>query len=97
MLILNLDLDFSNSDPKIHFSANLGSKTQVCPFCLKIGGHFKDVDSECRLRFLKFHLHNPFLGEFRPKNSNLSVVSENWCTEYLTVADFESTVRFLSS
>ena len=39
MLILNPDLDFWNSDPKIHFWANLGPKIQSCPFCLKIGTH----------------------------------------------------------
>ena len=27
------------SNPKIHFWANLGSKSQSCPFCLKIGTH----------------------------------------------------------
>ena len=37
VLIPNPDLDFWNSDPKIHFWANLGPKTQSCPFCLKIG------------------------------------------------------------
>ena len=37
VLIPNLDLDFWNFDPKIHFWANLGPKIQTCPFCLKIG------------------------------------------------------------
>ena len=32
-------LRFWNSDPKIHFWANLGSKIQSCPFCLKSGSH----------------------------------------------------------
>ena len=32
VLILNPDLDFWNSDPKIHFWANLGQKSQSCPF-----------------------------------------------------------------
>ena len=41
-----------------------------------IGG----VDSESRFRFLKFRLQNPFLGKFGPKNSKLSVLSENWYT-----------------
>ena len=35
VLIPNPDLDFWNSDPKIHFWANLGPKIQS--FCLKIG------------------------------------------------------------
>ena len=39
VLIPNPDLDFWNSDPKIHFWANLGPKSQSCPFCLKIGTH----------------------------------------------------------
>ena len=39
VLIPNRDLDFWNSDPKIHFWANLGPKSQSCPFCLKIGTH----------------------------------------------------------
>ena len=37
--ILNPDLDFWNSDPKIHFWANLGPKIQSSPFSLKIGAH----------------------------------------------------------
>ena len=37
VLILNPDLDFWNSDPKIYFWANVGPKIQSCPFCLKIG------------------------------------------------------------
>ena len=39
VLIPNPDLDFRNSDPKIHFWANLGPKIQSRPFCLKIGTH----------------------------------------------------------
>ena len=37
MMIPNPDLDFGNSELKIHFWANLGGKSQSCPFCLKIG------------------------------------------------------------
>ena len=37
VLILNPDLDFWNSHPKIHFWVNLGPKIQSCSFCLKIG------------------------------------------------------------
>ena len=63
-------------------SPNLGRKIKSCPFWLKIGthGYFGAVDSESRLRFLKFRPQNPFLGKFGPKNSKLSVLSENWCT-----------------
>ena len=39
VLIPNPDLNFWNSDPKIHFWANLGSKIQNCAFCLKIDAH----------------------------------------------------------
>ena len=39
VLIPNPDLDFWNSDSKIHFWANLGPKIQSSPFCLKIGAH----------------------------------------------------------
>ena len=37
VLIPNPDLEFSNSDPKIHFWANLGPKIQSSLFCLEIG------------------------------------------------------------
>ena len=39
VLIPNPDLEFWNSNPKMHFWANLGPKIQSCPFCLKIGTH----------------------------------------------------------
>ena len=39
VVIPNPELDFWNSNPKIHFWANLGSKRQSCLFCLKIGTH----------------------------------------------------------
>ena len=39
VLIPNPDLDFWNSDPKIHFWANLDRKSQSCLFFLKIGAH----------------------------------------------------------
>ena len=41
--------------------------------------YFGGVDSESRLRFLKFQPQNPFLGKFGPKNSNFSVLFENRC------------------
>ena len=37
VMIPNPDLDFWDSDLKIHFWANLGRKIQSCPFFLKIG------------------------------------------------------------
>ena len=39
MLILNLHLEFWNSDAKIYFRVNLGRKSQSCPFYLKIRTH----------------------------------------------------------
>ena len=39
VLIPNPDLDFWNSNSKIHFWRNLSPNIQSCPFCLKIGAH----------------------------------------------------------
>ena len=39
VLIPNPDVDFWNSDPKIHFWENSDQKIQSCLFCLKIGAH----------------------------------------------------------
>ena len=39
VLITNPDIDFSNSNPKIHSWANLGPNIQSYLFCLKIGTH----------------------------------------------------------
>ena len=39
VLIPNWELDFWNSDAKIHFWTNLDPKIQICPFCLKMGTH----------------------------------------------------------
>ena len=39
VLIPNPDIFFWNSDPKIHFWANLGQKSQSYQFCLKICTH----------------------------------------------------------
>ena len=54
-----------------------------------------DVDSECRLRFLKFWPQNPFLDKFGIKKLKLCVLSENWWSYYLKDADSESRLRFL--
>ena len=37
--IPNLELDFQNSEPKIHFWLNAGQKNWNCSLCLKIGKH----------------------------------------------------------
>ena len=57
--------------------------------------YIRSVDSESRLRFLKFQAQNPFLGKFGPKNSKLPVFFENWYTKYLKAAHSESRLRFL--
>ena len=96
MLIRNPDLDFSNFDSKIHFWANLGGKTQNCPFCLKIGTqwYLGNADSKSGLKVLKFRPQNPFLGKFGSKNLKLLVLSENWCMLYLKDADSKSRLIF---
>ena len=48
-------------------SPNLGQKIKSCPFRLKIGTH----------GILEVLISNPDLGKFGPKNSKLSVLSEN--------------------
>ena len=59
--------------------------------------YFGGVDSESRLRFLKFRPQNPFLGKCGPENSKLSILSENWCTWYLKDADsYPSLVFWIS-
>ena len=79
VLIPNPGLDFWNSDPKINFWANLGPKIQSCLFWLKIGAHSisKMLIPNSDLRFLKFRHQNPFLDNFKSKNSKLSVLPEN--------------------
>ena len=57
--------------------------------------YLKDADSKSRLRFFKFRLQNPFLGKFGPKNSKLSILSENQYTWYLRNVDSKSGWRVL--
>ena len=95
VLIPHPDLDFWNSDPKIHFWANLGPKIQSFVWKLVLIYH-KDADSKFRLRVLKFWPQNPFLVKFGPKKSKLSVLSENWYTWYLKDADSYSNISFLN-
>ena len=77
---------------------NLGRKIRKLSILIEnwhtwyIGG----VDSESRLRFLKFGSQNLFLGKFGPKNSKLSILSENWYTWYLKDADSYSNISFLN-
>ena len=77
ILILNPDLDFWNSDPKIHFCENLGPKSQSCLFCLKIGSH--DISRMLILiPSLVFWISNPnfLFGQICVKN--VKVFHFNW-------------------
>ena len=91
MLIPNPDLEFWNFDPKIHFWANLGPKCKVLRFVWKLV-HL--VSQRCWFLFqhwfCEFQMLISFLGKFGPKNSKLSILTEN-----LGSADSESGLRFL--
>ena len=85
-LILHPYLYFQNSDSKLHFWANLGRKSQICPFCLKI---IYRVFRRCWFLFWHFLLFlfptlNSFLGKFGIRNSKLSVLPENWHTHSIS-------------
>ena len=95
VLIPNPDLQYRNSNPKIHFWANLDRKSQSCLVSENwhtryLGG----IDSESGLRFSKLRPQNPFLGTFGPKKSKLSVLPENCHIEYLEDADSYSDISF---
>ena len=95
MQIPNLGLEFWNSDPKIHFWANLGPKIQSCLFCLKI-------DACCISRML---IRNPDFWNFDSKIhfwANLGRKTQNcpFCLKigtqwYLGNADSKSGLRVL--
>ena len=97
VLIPNPDLDFWNSNPKIHFWANLGPKSLCCSFYLKI-----DIHGISRMLILiptlvswnsdpKIH----FWANLGPK-SQLSVLPENWHTWYLEDVDSYFEINFLN-
>ena len=96
--ILNPDLDFWTSDPKIHFLANLDSKIKSCPFYLKIGTHGISGMLILIPRLI-FWDSNPIidfwtnLGQKYPK---LCVLPENCHTWYLEYANFHSNISFLN-
>ena len=68
MEIPNLDLDFWNSDLKRHFWANLGRKSQSCPFFPQNwhAWHLHDADSY----FSEFPTLNPFLANLGQKSQS---------------------------
>ena len=79
VMILNPDLDFWKSNPKIHFWSNLGRKSQSCPFCLKIDTHGTSKPLTLILA-LVFGISNPksIFGQIWAKKSKLSILPENW-------------------
>ena len=76
-------------------SPNFGQKIKSLPFWLKIGTH-GILEVLIPNPDLKFRSQNSFLGKFGPKKSKLSVLSENWCTEYFKDADSYSNISFLN-
>ena len=91
-----LEVLIPNSDPKIHFWANLDRKSQSCLFFLKLGTH--DISRMLILiPTLVFWISkpNPFLGKFGPKKSKLSILAENG-TEYLDDADSYSDINLIN-
>ena len=84
-LILNADLGFWNSDPKIGLDLD--------PFLGKFGPkkspenwhtwYLEDVHSYFNISFSQFPTKHQFLGKCGPKNSKLSVLPENGHKWYL--------------
>ena len=79
VLIPNPDLDFWNSDPKIHFWANLGPKIQSCSLCLKIGAQsvLRMLIPDLELDFLNFDPKIHFLAHLGWKSHSCPV----WLTQ----------------
>ena len=98
VLIPNPELDIWNSDPKVHFWANLGPKSQSCLFCLKIGAHdiSRMLIPNPDLDIWNFNPKIHFWDKFGPKNSKVSALSENWYTWYLKDVDSYSNISFLN-
>ena len=97
MLILIPTLIFWNSNPKIHFWANLGQKSQSCAFCLKIvtNGISRML---ILIPTLVFWISNSkfSFGKIWAKKSKFSVLPENWYTWYLEDADSYFNICFLN-
>ena len=80
--IPNLDLDFWNSNPKIHFFWQIwGEKIKVVQFGWKLAHR---MSRRCWFSFghyfSQFRTLNPFLDKFGLKKSKLFVLPENWHT-----------------
>ena len=76
-------LRFLKLQPQNPFVGIFGPKIQNCPSC-------PDLD------FWNFDPKIHFLCKFGPKNSKLSILSENWYTWYLKDADSYSNISFLN-
>ena len=97
VLILNPDLDFWNSDSKIHFWANLGPKIQSCLFCLKIGAHSisRMLIPNPDLDFRNFDRKIHFQANLCSKTQSCPFCLKSG-TRYLKDADSYSNIRFLN-
>ena len=97
VLIPNPNLDFWNSNPRIHFWINLGQKSESYLFYLKIG-----TCSFSRMLILiptlVFWIFNPksIFGQIWIKKSKLSILPENCHTWYLEDAYSYSDISFLN-
>ena len=98
VLIPNPDLDFWNSNPKIHFLANFCRKSQSCPFCLKMYTHgISRIPILIPTSIFWISNHKSiFWGKYGPKKLKLSVLPENWYTWYLEDADSYSDISILN-
>ena len=78
MLIPNPDLNFWNSNVKIHFWANLGRKSKSRLFCLKLCKHgiLEELIPNLDLEFQNSNAKIYFFGKFEQKKSKLSVLSK---------------------
>ena len=96
MLIPKSDLDFWNFDPKIHFWANFGWKSQSCSFCLKIGTH---GISRMLILIPTLVLWIPnfkfLFGQIWAKNVKVVGLPKSWHTWYLEDADSYFNICFL--
>ena len=94
MLIPNPALGFWNSDPKIHFWANLSPNIQSCPFFLKIGTHSIStmLIPNPDLDFWNFDPKTHFWANLGPKSQ--SCPSGNCFIWYHRDADSYSNISF---
>ena len=78
-------------------SPDLGRKIQSCPFWLKSGSHgiLEVLIPNPHLDFWNPDSKIHFSANLGPKRSNLSALSEIWCTWYLEDADFYFNICFL--